>query len=87
MNSLFKAVVVAAIFAAPAVSFAQSNQTGASGNPENVQAMQDGTTTQDGAAQANTSGYGPNTNGAWQAGYRAETTASSYSPPVYYIGR
>jgi hypothetical protein len=52
--------------------------------PDNIQAAEQRVAAQQGIAQADTSGYGPNVEGATQSG-RSVTNgaASSYSPPVY----
>jgi hypothetical protein len=51
--------------------------------PQNIQAAEARVAAQNGSANADTSGYGPSVDGTSQASRRAETTASSYSPPVY----
>jgi hypothetical protein len=103
VKSLIKAVVIAAVLAAPAVSFAQSQpltraqvradlieveKAGYNPNdwmhyPENIQAAEARIAAQKNAAPTETSGYGASVDGTSQAGQRAETTASPYSPPVY----
>ncbi|MFM0251077.1 hypothetical protein [Paraburkholderia sediminicola] len=77
MKSLIKAVAIAIVLSAPIASFAQSNQPA----PQNTQATQ--ASGQQGAAQADTSGYGSGSHGTWQAGRGSDTTVSSYSPPIY----
>ncbi|MFM0066928.1 DUF4148 domain-containing protein [Paraburkholderia aspalathi] len=52
--------------------------------PANIQAAEARVAAQNGVAQA--SGYGTATNGSSQAGSRTETTSSSYSAPVVYVG-
>jgi len=39
------------------------------------------------AAQNDTTGYGPTTRAASQSSQRTEVTVSTYSPPVYAVGR
>jgi len=52
--------------------------------PSDIQAAQARVTAEQGTAQAaDTSGYGAGSNGASQAGQRAEVTVSTYSPAVY----
>ncbi|WP_206952187.1 DUF4148 domain-containing protein [Trinickia acidisoli] len=52
--------------------------------PENIQAAEQRVSAQEGAAQSNTSGYGPAVQGASQSGSAATDSAvSTYSPPVY----
>jgi hypothetical protein len=63
---------------APASQQGQSAQTVAA---ERASASQNG------VAQADATGFGPGVSGTTQAGQRAEVRASSYSPPVYVIGR
>lgn len=53
--------------------------------PEDIQAAEARVAAQNGTAQ--TSGYGSATSGSSQSGSHAETTVSSYSAPVVYIGR
>ena len=79
MKSLIKAVAIAVVLGAPIVSFAQSTQSA----PQNAQGTQAQASGQQGAAQADTSGYGSGSRGTWQAGRGSDTTVSSYSPPVY----
>ncbi|NPT48055.1 hypothetical protein GNZ12_43620 [Paraburkholderia sp. 1N] len=80
MKSLIKAVAIAVVLSAPIASFAQSNQPA----PQNAQATQATQASgQQGAAQADTSGYGSASHGTWQAGRGSDTTVSSYSPPIY----
>ncbi|MFL9989243.1 hypothetical protein P0D72_40585 [Paraburkholderia sediminicola] len=79
MKSLIKAVAIAFVLGAPIASFAQSNQPA----PQNAQGTQAQVSTQQGAAQADTSGYGSGSRGTWQAGHGNDTTVSSYSPPIY----
>lgn len=79
MKSLIKAVVIAAVLSAPVASFAQSNQP----LPQNTQDSQAQAAKPQGAAQADTSGYGSGSYGTWQAGHARDTTVSSYSPPIY----
>ena len=79
MKSLIKAVAIAVVLGAPIASFAQSNQPAS----QNAQGTQAQVSTQQGAAQADTSGYGSGSRGTWQAGRGSDTTVSSYSPPVY----
>jgi hypothetical protein len=79
MKSLIKAVAIAVVLGAPIASFAQSNQSA----PQNAQGTQAQASGQQGAAQADTSGYGSGSRGTWQAGRGSDTTVSSYSPPVY----
>ena len=55
--------------------------------PDNLQAAEARVAAQNAAAQAEKTGYGPSVNGSTQAGRRAETAASSYSPAVVYYGR
>ncbi|WP_144150475.1 DUF4148 domain-containing protein [Paraburkholderia sp. BCC1885] len=110
MKSLIQAVAIAAVLAAPAVSFAQSTEsnqqpltraqvraelvqlekagyTPARGPdpyyPSDIQAAEARVAAQNAAAQAETTGYGPSASGTSQTGQRAETSVSSYSPPVY----
>lgn len=80
MKSLITAVAIAFVFAAPVASFAQSGPTSADAHAGAYSAQGQNAQT---ATPAGTSGYGSTTNGSSQTGYRAETTASSYSPPVY----
>jgi len=63
---------------APASQQGQSAQTVAA---ERASASQNGGT------QADATGFGPGVSGTTQAGQRTEVRASSYSPPVYVIGR
>ncbi len=49
--------------------------------PQNLEAAQARIATQNNPTQV--SDYGPAATGASQTGYRAETTVSSYSPPIY----
>ena len=79
MKSFIKAVAIAVVLGAPIASFAQSNQPAS----QNAQGTQAQVSTQQGAAQADTSGYGSASRGTWQAGRGGETTVSSYSPPIY----
>ncbi|CAE6831063.1 hypothetical protein [Paraburkholderia haematera] len=79
MKSLIKAVAIAVVLGAPIASFAQSNQPA----PQNAQGAQAQVSEQQGARQADTSGYGSGSRGTWQAGHGNETTISSYSPPIY----
>ncbi|MCP2084333.1 UNVERIFIED_ORG: hypothetical protein J2Y81_000350 [Paraburkholderia sediminicola] len=79
MKSLIKAVAIAVVLGAPIASFAESNQPAS----QNAQGTQAQVSTQQGAAQADTSGYGSASRGTWQAGRGGETTVSSYSPPIY----
>ncbi|MGF6905422.1 hypothetical protein [Paraburkholderia sp. GAS348] len=80
MKSLIKAVAVAVVLGAPIASFAQSNQPA----PQNTQGAQTQVSEQQqGARQADTSGYGSGSHGTWQAGYGSDTTVSSYSPPIH----
>ncbi|MGF6238427.1 MULTISPECIES: DUF4148 domain-containing protein [Paraburkholderia] len=51
--------------------------------PSDIQAAEARVAAQNGTAQAETTGYGPGTSGTSQSGQRAETTLSTYSPPVY----
>jgi len=109
MKSLIQAVAIAAVFAVPTVSFAQSSEssqpvtraqvraelvqlekagyTPSRGRdpyyPSDIQAAEARVAAQNGAAQAETTGYGPSASGTSQTGQRAEVSASSYSPPVY----
>ena len=55
--------------------------------PSDIQAAEARVASQNGVAQADASGFGPGASGTTQAGPRAEVRASSYSPPVYVIGR
>jgi len=55
--------------------------------PDNIQAAEARVAAQNGAAQADKTGYGSGVSGSSQTGHRAETTASSYSPAVVYFGR
>jgi len=55
--------------------------------PSDVQAAEARVAAKNGAAQVDATGFGSGTSGTSQAGPRAEFTASSYSPPVYVIGR
>lgn len=51
--------------------------------PENILAAEQRASAQEGVAQRDTSGYGPNVEGASQAGRPVNgSAASSYSPPV-----
>lgn len=52
--------------------------------PADIQAAEARVAAQNGNAQ--TSGYGSATNGSSQSGARADTTVSSYSAPVVYVG-
>ncbi|MFL9951293.1 hypothetical protein PQR68_35415 [Paraburkholderia agricolaris] len=79
MKSLIKAVAFAVVLGAPIASFAQSNQS----VPQNAQGAQAQVSAQQGARQADTSGYGSGSHGTWQAGRGNDTTVSSYSPPIY----
>jgi hypothetical protein len=79
MKSLIKAVAFALVLGAPIASFAQSNQPA----PQNAQGAQAQVSGQQGARQADTSGYGSGSHGTWQAGHGNDTTLSSYSPPIY----
>lgn len=78
MKSLVQALAIAAVLAAPVVSFAQSSNQPVS---QGAQAAQ----TQSGqsADQAGNSGYGSGSHGTWQAGRGSDTVVSSYSPPIY----
>jgi len=78
MKSLIKAVAIAVVLAAPIASFAQSNQPA----PQNAQGAQTQVSGQQGARQADSSGYGSGSHGTWQAGQGNDTTVSSYSPPI-----
>ncbi|MEW6345489.1 MAG: DUF4148 domain-containing protein [Paraburkholderia sp.] len=51
--------------------------------PTDIQAAEARVAAQNGAAQAETTGYGAATNGSSQSGQRAEVSVSSYSAPVY----
>jgi hypothetical protein len=55
--------------------------------PSDIQAAQARVASQNGGAQAAATGFGPGASGTSQTGQRAEVRASSYSPPVYVIGR
>ncbi|MFM0502180.1 hypothetical protein [Paraburkholderia caffeinilytica] len=79
MKSLIKAVAIAVVLGAPIASFAQSNQPAL----QNTQGTQAQVSTQQGTAQADTSGYGSGSHGTWQAGRGSDTSVSSYSPPIY----
>ncbi|WP_434109794.1 hypothetical protein [Paraburkholderia caffeinilytica] len=79
MKSLIKTVAIAVVLGAPIASFAQSNQP----VQQNAQGAQAQVSGQQGAAQADTSGYGSGSRGTWQAGRGNDTTVSSYSPPIY----
>ncbi|CAE6716976.1 hypothetical protein R69927_07581 [Paraburkholderia domus] len=79
MKSLINAVAIAVVLAAPIASFAQSNQPA----PQNAQGTQAQASGQQGARQADTSGYGSSSHGTWQSGRGNDTTVSSYSPPIY----
>jgi len=98
MKSLINAVALAALIAVPVASFAQSNQplTRAQVRAELVQLEKAGynPTIEDpyypadiqaaeARVAAQNTGYGPATNGASQSGVRTESSASSYSPPVF----
>jgi Domain of unknown function (DUF4148) len=52
--------------------------------PANIQAAEARVAAQNTTAQ--TSGYGPATNGSSQAGTRTDGASSSYSAPVFYRG-
>lgn len=78
MKSLIQAVAIAVVLAAPVASFAQSSNEPA---PQGAQAAQ--ASSQQGAAQADNSGYGSASLGTWQAGQSNDTTVSSYSPPIH----
>lgn len=78
MKSLIKAVAIAAVLAAPVVSFAQSSNQSTSQGAQAVQAQ-----SEQNAAQADNSGYGSGSRGTWQAGRGGDTVVSSYSPPIY----
>jgi opacity protein-like surface antigen len=79
MKSLIKALAIAVVLGAPMVSFAQSNQPAAQ-NAQNAQAQ---VSQQQGAVQADTSGYGSSRDGSSQAGRGSDTAVSSYSPLIY----
>lgn len=51
--------------------------------PADIQAAEARVAAQSGTPQAETTGYGPGTNGTSQTGQRAEVSVSTYSPPVY----
>lgn len=51
--------------------------------PAEIQAALARVAAQNGTVQAATSGVGGTTDGASQSGRRAQTAASTYSPPVY----
>ncbi|WP_144110353.1 DUF4148 domain-containing protein [Paraburkholderia sp. BCC1886] len=53
--------------------------------PANIQAAEARVAAQNGNAQ--NSGYGSATNGSSQAGYRTDSTVSTYSAPVVNVGR
>jgi len=80
MKSLIQAVAIAAILAAPAVSFAQASNQAA---PQGAQAAQAQSPGDQNAAQAGSSGYGLDGRGTWQAGRGNDTIVSSYSPPIH----
>jgi uncharacterized membrane protein len=50
--------------------------------PTDIQAAEARVAAQNGAAQAETTGYGAATNGSSQSGQRAEVSVSSFSAPV-----
>ncbi|WP_345816026.1 DUF4148 domain-containing protein [Paraburkholderia sp. PREW-6R] len=52
--------------------------------PQDIQAAEARVAAQNSAAQ--TSGYGSSSTGSSQSGSRTETTSSSYSAPVVYVG-
>lgn len=81
MKSLIKTLAVAVILAASVATFAQSNSPSAESQTSGYSTQMQNANTA--TTQPNTSGYGTAVNGTSQAGYRAETRASSYSPPVY----
>ncbi|MFM0742000.1 hypothetical protein PQQ51_32630 [Paraburkholderia xenovorans] len=84
MNSLIKAVAVALVLGAPLASFAQAMDQyapPARTRADNAQVSQGRVAAQKG--NADSSGYGPNGHGSWQAGNSSDTTVSSYSPPIY----
>lgn len=81
MKSFIKTVAIAVVLGAPIASFAQSNQPA----PQNAQDTQAQVFEQQGAAQADTSGYGSGGHGTWQAGQGSETAVSSYSPPIHNV--
>jgi len=51
--------------------------------PDDLQKAQARVNAENGAAVAQTSGYGGATNGSSQSGSRTDGAVSSYSPPVY----
>jgi hypothetical protein len=106
MKSLIKAAVVAAVLAAPVVSFAQSNQPvtraqvreelvqlqkagyspldDRNSYPVHIQAAEARIAAQNGAPQADNSGYGVATKGSSQAGFRPE--ADRTGPQSVFFG-
>jgi hypothetical protein len=80
MKSLIQAVAIAVVLVAPVASFAQSSNEPASPGAQAAQAQ---ASSQQGAAQADNSGYGSASVGTWQAGQSNDTTVSSYSPPIH----
>ena len=83
MKSLIQAVALAVVLAAPVASFAQSAGQPVSQDAQATQATQPQAASQSNTAEANDSGYGAGSHGAWQAGRGTDTTVSSYSPPIY----
>ena len=75
--------------AAPASQQGQSAQTVAAERASATvnQAAEARVASQNGDTQADATGFGPGVSGTTQAGQRVEVRASSYSPPVYVIGR
>jgi hypothetical protein len=102
VKSLFHAVALAVAIAAPAVSFAQSNQplTRAEVRADLVRVEKAGYNPDDwihypeniqeaqarAAAQDSNTAYGTGTNGSSQTGQRGDVTVSSYSPPIAVVG-